>query len=493
MRSKVYFCPMTVRREWNGLLLCALLGLGCADKTDTKTDSVPDAAQVPDGGGDAGTRDPDRLRIEKGFFRDGAGRALILRGVNARVEGVFDVTFDDGRVPVEDVPELTSADCRRMSELGLSLLRLPINWSGIEPERDKYNEAYLERVDAAVACATEHQVYVLIDLHQDAYSKEIGEDGAPLWAIVPPPTKLLEGPLSSNDLLFRRASKAVLDASASFFAKGDPNKLQAEFLDMLAMVAKRYAAQPFVLGIDVYNEPVASSDLIASFNKLAGEAVRKVAPDLTVVFEPDALWSANGGLPVTKGPYPLNNALYGPHLYGFKGMTGPTREGLLPAFETAAREAKAWGTPWFVGEFGSGPLVNDFDRYLKAHYDLQDEFLVSSALWLWKEGTQGSWGLYDLVEGSWQERPAMVALVSRPHAQRIAGTPSTMRLESDTLSFAYDAAIDVANQVFIPERYQVDKVRCDGAEVTPRIKETRVEVTCKAGKFHTVDIAFSAK
>ena len=32
-------------------------------------------------------------------LRDSHGRALLLRGVNARVSGIFDVTFDDGRAP----------------------------------------------------------------------------------------------------------------------------------------------------------------------------------------------------------------------------------------------------------------------------------------------------------------------------------------------------------------------------------------------------------
>ena len=39
------------------------------------------------------------------MLRDSHGRALLLRGVNARVAGVFDVTFDDGRAPREAIPD----------------------------------------------------------------------------------------------------------------------------------------------------------------------------------------------------------------------------------------------------------------------------------------------------------------------------------------------------------------------------------------------------
>ena len=87
-------------------------------------------------GGDDG---PDRtpttpLDSDGTHLRDDRGRIALLHGVNARIEGVFDVTFDDGRVPVEEVPPLTAEDCRRMRALGFDHLRLPINWSGIEPD-----------------------------------------------------------------------------------------------------------------------------------------------------------------------------------------------------------------------------------------------------------------------------------------------------------------------------------------------------------------------
>ena len=63
------------------------------------------------------------------------------------------MTFSDGRTPLEPIPELTDADCTRMRQLGLDFLRLPINWSALEPTRGTYDDAYLDRVDAAVQCA----------------------------------------------------------------------------------------------------------------------------------------------------------------------------------------------------------------------------------------------------------------------------------------------------------------------------------------------------
>ena len=56
-------------------------------------------------------------------LRDAEGRIALLRGVNARVDGVFDVTFSDGRTALEPIPALTSDDCARMRQLGFDLLR----------------------------------------------------------------------------------------------------------------------------------------------------------------------------------------------------------------------------------------------------------------------------------------------------------------------------------------------------------------------------------
>ena len=111
----------------------ALLALAaCGDDDDGTT--VP-----PDAGADAAPAFVgDPLGSDSTHFRDSQGRAVILRGANARVAGVFDVTLaplPDGtvRTPLEPIPELTPADCARMAELGWNFLRLPISWSGVEP------------------------------------------------------------------------------------------------------------------------------------------------------------------------------------------------------------------------------------------------------------------------------------------------------------------------------------------------------------------------
>ena len=423
-------------------------------------------------------------------LRDGDGRIALLRGVNARVAGVFDVSFADGRVPLEPIPALTIDDCRRMRALGLDLLRLPINWSAIEPVRGTYDDAYLDRVDAAVQCAGDAGLVVLIDLHQDAYSKEIGEDGAPLWAIQPAPAMLLQGPL--DDLGTRRASSQVSAAFATFFDQADPAGLQAAFDDMLAHAVARWADDPAVLGFELFNEPPNGEADVDAFTAVAAARVRAAAPNKLVMFEPSAVRNIFDFVPKAMAPFPVEGAVYAPHVYTlvFYSDQGPLQRlqpsDLEPSVEAARGEADAWHAPLLFGEFGVGPTTANADLWMGVEAELHDRFLASDAFWVWKEQSQGSWGVFDHAEpDTWTERPQVVAWISRVHAARIAGEVVANTYDHTTgalhLEIARGSAGGNAHAIYVPERAAASfAIACDGAAVTAARDATTglVDVAC---------------
>jgi endoglycosylceramidase len=431
-------------------------------------------------------------------LRDADGRVAILRGINARVDGVFDVSFADGRVALEPLPVLTSDDCRRMRELGFDLLRLPINWSGVEPRDGEIDDGYLSRVDAAVQCAAGAGMVTLIDLHQDAYSKEIGEDGAPLWAISPPPTMLREGPLT--DLGDRRSSLQVTAAFQTFFGSGDPSGLQARFHTMLAHVAAHFADDPGVVGFELFNEPVARDDDVIAFEVAAAEAVHRAAPRKLIFFEPSAVRNFIDFAPQSLTPFPVPGAVYSPHVYTFVFSLDPTRferatpADLEPSVAGARLEARAWGTPLLIGEFGVGPSTDPQNElWMQTQAQLHDRYFASDAFWLWKERSQGFWGVFEHGEASdtWTERPQVVAWVSRVHIARVAGTPTVV--ESTPLGDAIHVEIAPGSRtaaphlIYVPERFAArTRAHCDGAEVaTARDPATGlISITCGG----TVDV-----
>src|SRR4029077_18869986 len=114
------------------------------------------------------------------------------------------------------------------------------SWSALEPHPQQYAEAFLQKVAAVVDMAWRHHIHVILDMHQDAYSKEIGEDGAPLWAIVPPPLHLLQGPLT--DLNQRRLSGVAITAGNKFFGNApatDGRPLQDAFVAAVQQLVRR--------------------------------------------------------------------------------------------------------------------------------------------------------------------------------------------------------------------------------------------------------------
>jgi endoglycosylceramidase len=480
------------------LALCGLSLVGACGAAD-KTKRMPDAGSMADAGSmtDAGSTEPPaiepwtaRITAEGAFLRDEQGRAVLFRGINARVEGVFDVDLGAGRVPLEPIPALTDDDCKQMAAWGINLLRLPIQWSGVEPERDRFDDAYLARVDAAIDCASAAGVAVLVDLHQDAYSKEIGEDGAPLWAIVPPPEMLLEGPLTAAELQRRRFSPEVNAAFETFFDPSDAAGLQAEFLEMLAHVAARYAEHPGLIGIDLFNEPVTAPLNLRSFNQAAAETVRQAAPDKLVLFEPTGPRGYTGSEPAVNPPFDVEGAVYAPHLYpsvffaSEEELLALGEADLRETFDNAAAEAADWQTPWLVGEFGGPASSARDDKYLGLMYKLLDERFISATLWLWKEESQGSWGMFDSDgAGGWTPRSAMVDLVSRPYVERAAGTPSKLSFADATLELTFEDALDAAHRVYVPERLTAATATCNEADVTPTVaRDPRyIELRCGAG------------
>jgi len=434
---------------------------------------------------------------------DAEGRVIFLHGVNARVSGVFDVTFDDGRKALEPIPDFTADDAAAMRAMGLNALRLPINWSGLEPVDGKgFDEAYLDRVAAVVKLVSAAKFRVLVDFHQDAYSKEIGEDGAPLWAIKPPPTKLLEGPLT--DLGARRTSGQVLQAFSTFF--GDSGAaLRTRFAAAVGHVTARFKGDDTVIGIEIMNEPLA--DETAQLVRLHDEvitAIRAADPGRLAFFEPDAQRNLFDHAPLA-GRDPWPGTVYAPHVYtlAFTGSDearkAMTRATLEPSNKAARAEAKSWNAPLAVTEFGYDPAGIQADNYLAWQLELEDQYQASGFFWVWKEDSQGAWGLFDrdAAKGTWTMRDHVRKALSRVTPEAIAGWPESFgedrakkRFE---LKFTGDPAITAPSRIFVPAAADFAPsfdVTCDGAAI-PAARDAAtgiVEVPCGGSGAHTIVI-----
>ncbi|HEY5239855.1 MAG TPA: hypothetical protein VIJ22_00250, partial [Polyangiaceae bacterium] len=88
-----------------GFLAFPAVVLGLSGLPLASCDSVGTVLPVADAAPPAAPRtDPNAVHVVGTTFRDSQGRQLLFRGYNAKVTTLFDVTFDDGRVPEETFP-----------------------------------------------------------------------------------------------------------------------------------------------------------------------------------------------------------------------------------------------------------------------------------------------------------------------------------------------------------------------------------------------------
>ena len=243
------------------------------------------------------------------YLADAAGRQVLLHG--AAAVGMQDVAYPgangrpalfpvspsayDGRCPKAsslipqpplcEVQASRSAfsqstapgsgnDFSQMRALGFNVVRLVLNWSQLEPTAGTYSSTYLNRVAQVVGWARQQGVYVILDMHQDQYSRYIlpatkaaapsgctpsgGADGAPSWAV------LRNGKPGCAMFGIDELNPAESAAFANFWqnatvpgsqGQAPGTGLQDHYIGGLAALARRFQDNPAVLGYELMNEP----------------------------------------------------------------------------------------------------------------------------------------------------------------------------------------------------------------------------------------------
>jgi endoglycosylceramidase len=328
------------------------------------------------------------------------GRQVLLRGVNVNQLG----DYWQQNPALEPAIPLTKDDFAGINALGMDEVRLIVHWSKLEPQRGVFDDAYIDRIRQAVDWARDEGIYVVLDMHQDAWGKYIaspeserclpgfahqqGWDGAPAWAT------LTDG-LPTCRFQLREVAPAVAQAWQSFYA--DRNGIETELVKTWAHLARAFAAEPAVAGYDLLNEPnpgygplAEDATTLGVFYTRAIAAIRAAESSARggfhhiVFFEPGALWSA---LAVDATPPPAlvddPNAVFAPHLYG----ESLTADGVSveQGFQLADAVARLYGTTVWSGEWGwFGDPADDapkIARYAKQ----EDAHLWGGAWWDWKQ------------------------------------------------------------------------------------------------------------
>lgn len=450
------------------------------------------------------------LRVVGDHFVDESGAVVVLRGVN--VAG-------DSKVPPFR-PALDTTIFDPLPGFGFNTVRLLFTWEAFEPERGAYDASYLDYYVKAVRAAVARGLYVVVDFHQDAYSRyALGGcgEGAPHWALDPAIAKAEpdNGPKCKTwgvSLVTDEENHALF---TSFYA--DVNGVRTAYLAMVTEVAKALATEPGVIGYDLMNEPWSDAEgtELAAFHADGFAAIRSASPKAIAFLSPRAYTSSGAQ---TELPKPaLTNAAYAPHFYDATVIVLHSWSGIEPEEPFARMTGKAaeWDVPLFLGEFGAPPNAHRGLDYVDMLYRRLDEGFHSGAQWVytpgWTEEKKDGWNVEDLsiVDGSRKLRDNFRV---RPHPRRIAGEPSAFVVTHEPptleLSWQHDPTRGETT-AFLPVtawlgatpdvvatgaacRVEGDLLRCSGdvpgaAKVTvrrgaPFDAEAREESSCQASQ-----------
>ena len=332
--------------------------------------------------------------IRAGLY-DPQGRHILLRGVNYNA-------LDEYWQALPDVPSAKAyedSDLILMEHYGFNCVRLLFNWSRLEPQQGNYDTAYIGRIRHAVETAAQHHLYVLLDMHQDAWGMYVattgdeacnrgpakGWDGAPQWAT-------LTNGLSTCANRSRESAAAVVQAFDSFW--DDRDSLQEHCIKGWTLVVAATAGYSNVLGYDLLNEPglgkhgiMREAVLLGRYYTKLIHAIRKAEfaagnQQHVILFEPSVTWRGHDYPSVPLASFRHErNILFSPHHY-FESISNALT--IKQGFGLMKFVTRWYRTDMLIGEWGffNGPRDTlKISRYTQ----LEDKYMLGSTWWQWAQ------------------------------------------------------------------------------------------------------------
>jgi endoglycosylceramidase len=364
----------------------------------------------------------------------------------------------------------------------MNVLRLLFTWEAYEPQPGHYDAQYLRYIEDVVDEAEREGLYVIVDFHQDAFSRFTNGgcgEGFPAWALPPDLTPLTPDNGPRCKLWGLRAAFAphAKRAWEAFYA--GEGLARERFLVMVERVARRMAQHPAVIGYDLLNEPWGDEvEQLAPLYEDEARVLRRADPSAILFVTPGALTVPGQRSKLPKPTF--DNFAFAPHYYdiGISGVHVWTGRPAQQAFAHMAAVADVWNVPVFVGEFGAPANAWGGVRYLHGIWHQMDDRFYSGAQWVytpqWDPVVKDGWNLEDfsVVDDRGQVRRNFSP---RPYPARIAGEPLRFAIHEGgqgqgmdiELRWQHDPARGVTRvafpeaSAFVPERLHLKATSAD--------------------------------
>ncbi len=387
-------------------------------------------------------------------IRDADNRIVIYHGVNVSNYSKYGPGF---------LPWQTKEDFARLNNWGLNFVRYLVFWEAIEPVEGQYDEAYLDATVERIQWLNDLGIDVLIDLHQDLYSRKFGGDGFPNWA------------LNDNGLVFtprqpwnlNYLEPAVIACFDNFWAS---DALRTKYIAMLEHLMQRVDSLPNVVGIDIMNEPFGGSHgdfewaYLSQFYADVAAMRQSKGFHAPLHFEPYILTSA--GLRTYLDFTPPVGSVYAPHYYELLTQLGlPYGENIKGWTEKTVQlrveDARRFGAPLLFGEFGNTAHTAGALDYVTDFLDLLDQYHAGWAYWSYDVDSGSGYGL---VDQNGNETELLHRLI-RTYPLRIAGDNPVYWSGPGTFDLIYTANQSTAPTVIYMHTISGVRIWINGQEV----------------------------
>jgi len=457
-----------------------------------------------------------RIKINKytRMFVDEENRSNIFHGVNV-VYKLFPFIPDTSEAHWDAFFSLNSKDIAIMKAYGFNLVRLGITWESIERKPGQYDLEHLEKMEKLVSAFGAAGIKVIIDAHQDMFSRIFCGEGVPpfyaqqllnikdenfidtncdftllgqfnklIGICIPLKSFNWEYELNEDEIkvptlnscgnkFLKYHQSPELSTAYQAFYENKLN-LQDKFIEFWKTVATRFARNPYVIGLDLWNEPwpgnifletspfipgyTTNKHVIPFYNKLYN-ALKKIDSEFIYMLEtvpfPDTLpffggHSVSGFRSAPLGEAALEFQVLNLHSYCCmaKGDACETGEpllidsiGLCPSFHKRKlyknkAQADKLGIPLIITEFGACSDTKACYNEMKGFLDAADVHLTSWAYWMYKPFGDHTTSARDDMEGIFYENGVPQAVkeraLTRTYIQAYQGVPLSAQFDYET-------------------------------------------------------------
>jgi len=381
-------------------------------------------------------------------FRDTQGRITTYRGVNVSNYSKNSPDF---------LPWHTKEDYQRLNKWGINLVRFQVFWEAIEPKVGIYNTDYLSKVVEHIKILEELEIDVIVDVHQDLYSRKFTGNGFPEWAVKDGGNKFKPQKEWSLDYL----QPAVQESFKNFWKSPT---LQDRYIKMLHTLYEYVGYFSNVIGIDVMNEPFPNLPFIKTFEKKTlSNFYQKIYASFSSVSGKISLfyesWIAtSSGIPSFLNIRSNGKSLhYIPHYYPpfchTKGRYRKIDKWLMRmTMRMRAAEAEKFRSPLIFGEYG---IENKVKNHLQFVTDFMDECRRYQASCIWWTYDMDRYDRQSLLDDNKNEKEVVRALMDI-YPQKIAGTDPQYHVDGNTFNLMYRrTSILGPTIIFVPEHLSI--------------------------------------